>query len=289
MSDPKLFTADNPPAPSETGSAIVSRSVYAVPKMDCPAEEQMVRLALKEMASIRDLGFDLDARMLTVWHSLDAALITERLIGTGLGARLLQTTPETDPAVLTQLGSAGDRDESRVLWVLLSINAFMFFVEIIAGWLAESTGLIADSLDMFADAGVYGLSLYAVGRAPFLKVRAAHMSGWFQFALAVGALMEVVRRFVFGSDPQPPFMVSVAAVALVANVSCLMLLARHRHGGAHMKASWIFSTNDVIANLCVIAAGVLVSVSGSRVPDLIVGSVIGGVVLSGAIRILKLR
>ena len=49
--------------------------------------------------------------------------------------------------------------ERKTLVILLAINAVMFVVEVVLGWLAESTGLIADSLDMLADAGVYGLSL----------------------------------------------------------------------------------------------------------------------------------
>ena len=84
-------------------------------------------------------------------------------------------------------------------------------------------------------------------------------------------------------------MMGVALLALAANVTCLLLIARHRHGGVHMKASWIFSANDVIANAGVIAAGALVAWSGSRLPDLIVGTAVALVVLAGALRILRLR
>jgi Co/Zn/Cd efflux system component len=56
-----------------------------------------------------------------------------------------------------------------------------------------------------------------------------------------------------------------------------------------MQASYIFSANDVIANLGVIVAGALVAFSGSRLPDLIVGTVIGLIVLHGARRILRLK
>ena len=116
-------------------------------------------------------------------------------------------------------------------------------------------GLLADSLDMFADAGVYGLALYAVRRNAQTKVRTAQVTGWLQGALAI----------------------------------CLWLVSRHREGGARMKASTIFSTNDVIANLGVIAAGVLVALTGETYPDLVVGAIIALVVLFGARRILRLR
>ncbi len=157
------------------------------------------------------------------------------------------------------------------------------------GLIAESAGLVADSLDMFADAAVYGLALYAVGRAAALKTRAAHVAGWLQLVLALGALSEVVRRVFFGSEPESVLMMSVGAVALIANAACLILIAKKRDRGAHMKASYIFSANDVIANLGVIAAGVLVTWTGSPYPDLVVGTIIAVIVLTGARRILKLR
>ncbi len=165
----------------------------------------------------------------------------------------------------------------------------MFAVELVAGWLAQSSGLIADSLDMLADAAVYGLSLYAVGRAARTKLRAAHVSGLFQGLLALGVLLDVARRFVTGSAPEAPAMIGISLLALGVNVTCLWLIAKHRDGGAHMKASWIFSTNDVLANLGVIVAGALVAWTGSRLPDLVVGTAVGLLVLVGAVRILRLR
>jgi Co/Zn/Cd efflux system component len=125
--------------------------------------------------------------------------------------------------------------------MLLAINGIMFFIELALGLFAESTGLIADSLDMFADAAVYGLALYAVGRAAAMKAQAAHLAGWLQLLLAVGALSEVVRRFFFGSDPESGLMMGVGLVALIANVTCLILISKKRDRGAHMTASYIFS------------------------------------------------
>lgn len=133
------------------------------------------------------------------------------------------------------------------------------------------------------------MSLYAVGRAAAIKLRAARLAGWLQLALAIGALIEVIRRAVFGSEPVSALMMGMGAVALAANVASLLLLARHRGGGAHMRASWIFSTNDVLANLGVIVAGALVLVTGSALPDLVIGTLIALVVANGARRILALR
>ena len=190
---------------------------------------------------------------------------------------------------MSDCGCGADRAdalERNTLIALLAINAAMFLVEIVLGWLAESTGLIADSLDMLADAGVYGISLYAVGKGLRKQSVAASLSGVLQIVLGIGVLLEVLRRFLFGSDPESLLIMAVGAVALVANLCCLLLISRHRDSGVHMRASWIFSTNDVIANLGVIVSGCLVWALGSRYPDLIVGAVISIVVVRGGIKIM---
>lgn len=264
----------------------MKESVFAVPKMDCPSEERMIRSALEGVEGVRGLVCDLGERKVRVMHEGEASEVAAKLTPLGLGASLETTRVADDAAIPAPLDPAR---EARTLKLLLAINAVMFVVELSVGVLAQSTGLLADSLDMFADAAVYGLALYAVGRSAGAKLRTAHISGWLQAALAVGAMVEVVRRFIMGSEPESPLMIGMAAVALVANASCLWLVGKHRDGGAHMKASVIFSANDVIANLGVIAAGVLVAITGSAYPDLVIGAVIACVVLLGARRILKLR
>jgi cation diffusion facilitator family transporter len=180
-----------------------------------------------------------------------------------------------------------NRSESKVLWQLLAINGVMFVVEFTIGWLAQSTGLIADSLDMLADAGVYGLGLYAVGRTLRAKTHAASVSGVLQLALAGLVMVDVLRRYVVGSEPFGILMMGISLLALLANLACLALLAKHRNGEVHMRASWIFSTNDVLANLGVILAGALVYFTGSRTPDLLIGLIIALVVARGGVQILR--
>lgn len=177
--------------------------------------------------------------------------------------------------------------QRRVLVALLLINSLMFVGEIIVGILADSTGLIADSLDMLADAFVYAIGLYAVGKSNITKISAAKWSGVCQIALAVSVIVDVGRRFIFGSEPESVLILWMGSIALVANLVCLRLIAAHRRGEVHMRASWIFSKNDVLANLGVIVAGLLVRFTGTRWPDLIVGTAIAGLVLRGGIQILR--
>jgi len=265
------------------------RSVFAVPKMDCPSEEHMIKMVLQGVEGVLSLSFDLGQRSLTALHSGPVAELLRRLEPLGLGATLVESASASCSDDGDEIETPDNAAEARLLKLLLSINALMFLVEIVVGVWAQSTGLIADSLDMFADAAVYGLSLYAVGHSAALKARAAHTAGWLQLGLALLALAEVVRRFVVGSDPVSGLMMGMGFVALLANSTCLVLIARKRHAGAHMRASYIFSSNDVIANAGVIVAGVLVALTGSHYPDLIIGLLVGLVVMNGARRILRLR
>jgi Co/Zn/Cd efflux system component len=180
-----------------------------------------------------------------------------------------------------------DNQQKTVLYWLLGINAVMFIFEIGFGWISESTALIADSLDMLADAIVYALALYAVGKSIKHKANAALVSGYFQLALGVLILLDIARRLYGDSEPHSWFMIGIGMVALVANVICLILIRKHNNDEVHMRASWIFSANDVIANLGVIIAGVLVMTLNQRWPDIVIGSIISALILRGAYRIIS--
>ena len=180
-----------------------------------------------------------------------------------------------------------DQSQRQVLYWLLGINATMFVIEMGIGLLADSTALIADSLDMLADAVVYGVALYAIGKSLLHKANAARISGFFRMALGVLIIIDIVRRSIYGSEPVSGLMMAMGAVALVANVICLVIIRKQRNEEVHMRASWIFSANDVIANLGVIFAGVLVFWLDSRWPDLVIGVIVSCVVLRGAKMILE--
>ena len=180
-----------------------------------------------------------------------------------------------------------DTSERRVLITLLLINGIMFVVELGVGWWAQSTALIADALDMLADAMVYGVGLYAVGKSLLIKAHAARISGSLQVLLGLLVLVDIVRRIIVGSEPVSTLMMGMGLIALIANVTCLILIAKHREGEVHMRASWIFSKNDVIANLGVILAGGLVAWTGSRLPDLLIGLLVALIVIRGGMLILQ--
>lgn len=177
--------------------------------------------------------------------------------------------------------------ERKILMIALMLNATMFVVGLVAGILAQSTSLIADSLDMFADASAYTIALFAIGRSLYFKDMATTMSGSLLLLLGVGVLVEVIRRAWIGSFPESTVIIVIACISLVINTIVLRLLNRFRKGEAHLRAAWIFTRADIVVNLSVIISGILVTLTHSRYPDLIVGFAIGLYVVKEAIEILN--
>jgi cation diffusion facilitator family transporter len=182
---------------------------------------------------------------------------------------------------------ATNEAERRILRLALVLNATMFVVGIVAGLIAQSMGLIADSLDMLADASAYGIALVAWQRSANFKASAATLSGTLLLILGAGVVAGVVWRLVVGSHPEGAWMMGIAFIALIVNAAVLRLLERFRHGEVHLRATWLFTRVDVIANLAVILSGVLVLLLHSAVPDLVIGTAIACYVLKEALGILR--
>jgi Co/Zn/Cd efflux system component len=252
--------------------------------MDCQAEVQLVRLRLDDLDGVRRLDFDLTDRTVMVTHTTNSGEIEAALRTLGLDTTKLDERegaadgPVVDPGV-----------ERRALAIALVINAGFFVAELTAGFISNSLGLIADSLDMAADSGVYALSLVAVGGSAARKNRLATTSGYVQLGLAFAGLVEVTRRFIFEDTiPDVTTMITLSLLALLGNMATLVILARVRSDEVHLQASWIFTANDIKVNGLVIAAAIGVAVFDSAVPDLIAGGMIFLVVAGGARRILKM-
>lgn len=177
--------------------------------------------------------------------------------------------------------------ERRTLRWVLGINFTQVLVAGAVGILADSTGLLGAALDNLGDAAVYAVSLYAVGHTVIAKARAAKLSGILLIVLAFGLLVEVLRRFFAGAEPIGLAMIITALANAATNLLCLRLLRVHRAHGVHFKASWIFTTNDMVANAGIVLSGLLVMFLKSPVPDLVIGVVVVGIVLKGGWEILK--
>jgi Co/Zn/Cd efflux system component len=253
--------------------------------MDCPSEENLIRMKLDGLSAIKKLDFDIENRTLSVFHAGKNADIANHLEALNLGAQLKSAETIED----FENDSEKATVQSKLLWTVLIINFAFFVIEITTGLISKSMGLVADSLDMLADALVYGLSLWAVGSTVIRKKKVAKLSGYFQLALALLGLSEVIRRFIsFEEVPDFQIMIIVSILALIANSVCLYLLQKSKSSEAHMKATMIFTSNDIIINTGVIVAGILVLLTQSKYPDLIIGAIVFLIVVRGAFRILKL-
>lgn len=264
----------------------MQKTVFHIAQMDCPSEENLIRMKLDAYSGIQHLEFDLSERHLSVFHTENPKTLQSALEELQLGTQHLRTEESKEKHFSTD----ADSSQRKLLWAVLIINLSFFLIEAISGWLVRSMGLIADGLDMLADALVYGISLWAVGGTQKQKQQIARLAGYLQVGLAVAGFIEVIRRFVGDIPPPDPLtMVIVSAFALLGNGVCLYLLQGARNKGeAHLRASLIFTSNDIIINLGVIAAAVLVYYFDSAIPDLVIGTIVFGLVLRGAWRILKL-
>lgn len=178
----------------------------------------------------------------------------------------------------TELAALHEK-QSGVLKAVLAINALMFVIELTFGIFARSTALMADSLDMLGDAGVYAFSLYALHKGAQWRARAGYAKGVVMALFAVAVLGQAVYRFISQTTPEASTMGFIAALALAANLYCLVLLYRHRSDDINMRSTWLCSRNDIVANFGVIGASWLVAVFQSGVPDLLVGTAIAGLFL----------
>jgi Co/Zn/Cd efflux system component len=262
----------------------MEKTIFEISKMDCSSEENLIRMKLSDISTIKHLEFDIANRKLIVFHIGEIEKIEKSIKELNLGGEKI-STEKTE-----QIKFDENNNQRKLLWTVLTINFAFFLIEITTGLISKSMGLVADSLDMLADSFVYGISLFAVGGTLIRKKRIAKLAGYFQITLAAIGFIEVLRRF-FGAEKLPDFktMIWISIFALIANGICLYLLQKSRSkDDAHMKASMIFTSNDVIINLGVIIAGFLVNWLNSNKPDLIIGTIVFILVIQGAFRILRL-
>lgn len=180
-----------------------------------------------------------------------------------------------------------DPRQRRALWIAFALNAGMAVVGGVIGWWAHSTGVLADALDMASDAAAYAVGLLAVGRSLRFKQQAARATGLIMLLLGIGLLAEVLRRAFGDGEPISSAMLLAASLSLLVNLGVLRLLQPWREGEVHLRATWICTRADVLANLGVLLAAGLVALSASALPDLVIGAAIGLWVVREALHVLR--
>ena len=176
----------------------MEKTIFEISKMDCPSEENLIRMKLDGVSSIKNLDFDIPNRKLTIFHQGQITQIEKAILELKLGGKKL-STEQTNETFFDE-----NSNQKKLLWTVLTINFAFFFIEMTTGIISKSMGLVADSLDMLADSFVYGISLFAVGGTFIRKKRIAKLAGYFQITLAIIGFIEVLRRF-FGTEKLPNF------------------------------------------------------------------------------------
>lgn len=181
----------------------------------------------------------------------------------------------------------GSPEKRKTLWVVLWLNVAIAIGFFAVGYFADSNALLANGLDNSSDATVYALSLLALTRSRTWKRGAARFSGIMLLIFSAGVIFDAYRRFVEGSDPGGILMMAMAFIAGMVNLYCLRLLQKMENKDVNMRAATTFSFNDFISNGGIIIAGIIVMLTGTNWPDLVVGIAVACIALYGGIEILR--
>jgi len=176
---------------------------------------------------------------------------------------------------------------ARVLKAVLAINAFMAVIEGAAGYIAHSTSMIADTLDMLGDSLDAGVGLFVNKRSERWQAGAAIAKAGFMAILGVGVLAAAAFAFFNPVLPLVATMGVVGAMALAANTTCALLLYRYRNDNINIKSTLICTRNDMISNMGVLAAAAVTHFIVSPLPDIIVGVAVAGLFIRSAVNIAR--
>lgn len=260
---------------------------YHVTGMDCSSCAAKVEGAARKVEGVADVKVSIASQIMAL--DVDdprARLPAVEQAVTSLGYQL-------DRIGTSNAAGAADDDKvpdlshvtpayKRALWIVVLLNAGYGVVEIAGSILAGSQALQADALDFIGDGAISFLGLIAVGWGLAARAKAALLQGVFLALLGFGVIGSTLYRVFVEHEPQTFLMGSFAVVACIVNILAAVVLIPHRKGDANMRAVWLFSRNDAIGNLAVVAAAGVVWWLDSAWPDLVVAFIIAGLFLQSA-------
>ncbi|VTU09655.1 cation diffusion facilitator family transporter [Actinobacillus indolicus] len=175
----------------------------------------------------------------------------------------------------------------KALWIVLILNLSMFFVEIVMGVKSGSTSLLSDSLDFLGDSANYLISLIVLPMALSYRAKASMVKGLTMGVFGLFILITTIYRVFYGEIPSYSEMSIVGFLALLVNVSAVLILLKFRDGDSNVRSVWLCSRNDAIGNVAVILAGIAVYFFQSKYPDLIVAFILAFLALQASQEIIK--
>lgn len=187
----------------------------------------------------------------------------------------------------TYLSKETVKELKRVLYLVFFINAGMFLTEVVSGIIANSSALLADSLDMFGDTFVYGLSLFVLTKHHKIQAKVSMIKGMIMLLFGLYIFWEAFHKLTHQIIPTAQTISFIGLLALIANTTCFFLLKKHQNKNLNLKSAWICSRNDMYGNMGVIGAGLLVGYFNSVWPDVIIGLGIALLVLHSSVKIIR--
>ncbi len=179
------------------------------------------------------------------------------------------------------------KNQLKTLKIVLLINVVLFCLTAYYGYIADSTGLLSESLDDFGDAVTYALSLYVVYKSDQMKARVAFIKGCLILLGAIFVIYKVIQHTLDSTIPVFETMGLVGVIALLLNLTCLFLLTRHREEDINMSSVWECSRNDIFNNLSIILAAILVWITNLGWADTAVGLVLSILLIKSSYKVLK--
>jgi Co/Zn/Cd efflux system component len=161
----------------------------------------------------------------------------------------------------------------RVVRLVALLNIGYFGVEFAVALAIGSVSLFADSIDFLEDASVNFLILAALGWTVRNRARVGKLLAGILLVPGLATLWMAWEKFSVPVPPEPVALSLAGLGALTVNLSCAYMLARYRHhSGSLTRAAFLSARNDAIANIAIIAAGLVTAfVWSSAWPDLILG------------------
>jgi Co/Zn/Cd efflux system component len=161
----------------------------------------------------------------------------------------------------------------RAVAIVAGLNLAYFFIEFGVALAISSVSLFADSVDFLEDTSINLLILAALGWDARARARVGMLLAGILIVPTLATLWTAWTRLGTSTPPEPMPLTLAGLGALVVNVSCAVILARHRHHqGSLSKAAFLSARNDALANIAIIGAGLVSGfVWASAWPDLIVG------------------
>jgi Co/Zn/Cd efflux system component len=177
--------------------------------------------------------------------------------------------------------------ERNALIICFLINALMFTVELYYGLISHSASLLGDSAHNIGDALILLGSIFVMSSSLIVKAKVALLKAIIMCGFGILALWYVVQNIMTGYVPNATPITLVGIFVLIGNVASAILLLYYKNKDINLKSAYICCRNDAISSVGIIIAGILVGLTQSNVPDIVIGGGIGLLICYSAIRIFK--